>query len=38
MSSYGMCLYVFVYFIGHAFGISVVASLLKKSVIWLLKT
>ena len=27
MGSYGMCPYVFVYFIVHAFGISVVASL-----------
>ena len=27
MSSYGMCPYVFVYFIVHAFGLSVVASL-----------
>ena len=27
MSVYGMCPYVFVYFIVHAFGLSVVASL-----------
>ena len=27
MSSFGMCPYVFVYFIVHAFGLSVVASL-----------
>ena len=33
MSSYGMCPYVFVYFIVHAFGLSVVAYLVVKNVI-----